>query len=573
MKTITLTALLCFLCIHNLFSQNPSAFPGAEGFGAQTSGGRGGQVIYVTNLNPSGPGSLNEALATQGRKYILFKVSGIIDAAAEVLYGDATIAGQTSPGGITVRGFLVDEVYDTIGTGDNIIVRHLRSRPHDPEIFPTSNYILDDACRLDGASNVVIDHCSFADAMDESVQISQSSKISFQNNSLAETIGEHFYLGGMLLNYSTPEHPQDSISVHHNIWNRMGGRMPELTCESPFGSDHPLKLELSDNLIWDQTINIWYNSNIDQTAEIPVDSFFLNLNWINNLSYSRNTFGNGMIAHNILEIAGNTIFASGNKINLYPAYADYDLFYCCNDFNLPENHPNTDLGVARRLLSRHPFPSITYHPADSLVNYMFANAGAFPRDSMDRRLFLPLKTGIMDPTPIDLVDPYLDAFILDTNPPQPLQDIDNDGIPDYWENEHGLNPAVQDHNGTDLSVSITGVAGYTNLECYLNCLSDFLVSGKTSSRCGIVTNVSENYPYPKKSCKIYPNPAGTYMNLQLPLNNCQINIIDVFGRIVLQKDLISRNERLNLDLATGVYLYQIKNQEQIIDAGKIIIQK
>jgi pectate lyase len=223
-RLIKLTLLIFFTANKPCFSQSLPSFPGAEGFGANTTGGRDGQVIYITNLNPIGPGSLNEALATPGKRYILFKVSGVIDAVAEVIYGDATIAGQTSPGGITVRGFIIDEVYDTIGTGNNIIVRHLRSRPHNPDQFPTPNYILDDACRLDGASNMIIDHCSFADAMDECVQISQSSKISFQNNSLAETIGDHYYLGGMLLNYSTKEHPQDSISIHHNCWNRLGGR-------------------------------------------------------------------------------------------------------------------------------------------------------------------------------------------------------------------------------------------------------------------------------------------------------------------------------------------------------------
>jgi pectate lyase len=114
-RTIALTTLNCFIVLGVCFSQNPPSFPGAEGFGASASGGRGGQVIYVTNLNPNGPGSLNEALARQGKRYILFKVSGIIDAAAEVIYGDVTIAGQTSPGGIIVRGFIVDEVYDTVG--------------------------------------------------------------------------------------------------------------------------------------------------------------------------------------------------------------------------------------------------------------------------------------------------------------------------------------------------------------------------------------------------------------------------------------------------------------------------
>ena len=83
------------------------AFPGAEGFGASTTGGRGGRVIYVSNLNPDGPGSLQAALNETGKRYILFKVSGIIPATMEVLpgHGDFTLAGQTSPRGVIVRGF------------------------------------------------------------------------------------------------------------------------------------------------------------------------------------------------------------------------------------------------------------------------------------------------------------------------------------------------------------------------------------------------------------------------------------------------------------------------------------
>ncbi len=470
-KNIILTSVLFLVFVQSSSTQSIPSFPGAEGFGAKTTGGRGGQVMYVTNLNANGPGSLNQALQTPGKRYILFKVSGVIDAAAEVLYGDFTLAGQTSPGGITVRGFIIDEVYDTIGTGDNIIIRHVRSRPQDETAFPSPNYVLDDAFRLDGARNVIVDHCSFANAIDECVQISQSSNISFQNNMLAETLGPHFYLGGMLMNYSTQELPQDSISIHHNIWNRIGGRMPELSCESPYGSRRPLNLELSNNLLWDPQINIWYNSNINPTGS--VDSFFIKLNWVNNLAQARNSFGNGMIAHNLLEIAGNNMFASGNKMNLYPMYSDYDLFYCCNDFNQAGNNPNTDLGVATRRPSRHPFPDITYDSADSLRNYILNNVGAFPHDSMDRRLLKPVQTGTIDPTPVDAVDHYADAFIVSGSPAPPV-DTDNDGMPDYWETRYGSNPSLANHNDTTLSMLFSGVSGYTNLECYLNDLADSL---------------------------------------------------------------------------------------------------
>ncbi|MFY9310583.1 MAG: T9SS type A sorting domain-containing protein [Bacteroidia bacterium] len=560
-----------------LVSQIP-AFPGAEGFGASTTGGRGGQVIYVTNLNDSGPGSLAEALATPGPRYILFKVSGIINGNVETVYGDYTLAGQTSPGGIIVRGFIVDEVYDTIGTGDNIIIRHLRSRPHDPAIIAGNPQ--DDAFRLDGTRNVIVDHCSFANAIDESVQLSQSSRITFQNCMLSETLGDHFYLGGMLMNYSTAEHPQDSISLHHNTWNRMGGRLPELSCESEYGKERPLNLELSNNLLWDQQINIWYNSNIDQTAQVPIDSFFINLNWINNYSVGRTTYTSGMIAHNLLEIAANNIYASGNKMNLYPLYSDYQLFYCCNDFDQAGNNPNLDGGIATHMNARHPFPAIAYTATDSILNYMYKNVGAFPRDSMDRRLTKPFLSGIPDAAPVDSADHFNDAFIIPLTSPAAPMDTDNDGMPDYWETAHGLNINSPDHNGTSLSMSITGQTGYTNLECYLNCLSDALVNGSSSAQCGIVSGVEEKATnLQNELMQNIPNPfkANTLINFSLQnRESVRLEITDVLGRtisVLVDEKLPAGNHSVSFEakgIKAGVYQYRLTTSNQVITRQMIV---
>ncbi|MCS7070800.1 MAG: hypothetical protein NZM00_04790, partial [Anaerolinea sp.] len=114
------------------------AFPGAEGFGAAATGGRGGRVITVTTLAPSGPGSLQAALAEPGPRTIVFAVSGVIPAVANIIHGDVTIAGQTSPGGIIVRGILCDGHYE-VNDCDNLIIRHLRSRPA-PHLLPAEGF-------------------------------------------------------------------------------------------------------------------------------------------------------------------------------------------------------------------------------------------------------------------------------------------------------------------------------------------------------------------------------------------------------------------------------------------------
>lgn len=563
--SLLIAVSLSVFLINFSFAQSTPSFPGAEGFGAQATGGRGGKVIYVTNLEANGPGSLNAALQVEGPKYILFKVSGVIDAATELLYGDATIAGQTSPAGITVRGFVIDEVYEPEGTGDNIIIRHLRSRPYDEAVIPSPNFVLDDALRLDGASNVIVDHCSFANAIDESVQISQSRNITVQNSMFAETLGGHYDLGGMLLNYSTPELPQDNITLHHNIWNRLGGRMPELSCESPFCGQQPLNLELSNNLIWDPAINIWYNASIDPGNED--NSFFVNLNWINNYGYARNTFTNGLMSFDLLRFSGNNIFAEGNKLNLYPDYSDYEIFYCCNDFNQAGNHPNTDLGSATIRTTRHSFPAVTYTPATDLRSYMAENAGAFPRDQMDNRLLGFVAIGNIDQNPIDGVDYYHDAFLTNVDPGAYPQDSDDDGMPDYWENIHGLNAQTQDHNGSELSLGITGISGYTNLECYLNCLSDFLVTGRSEPACGLTL---KSEPKVNANVKVYPNPTSGVLSINSNMPNSKISIVDVFGRIVFEKNINSTNEVVDLKFLNGIYFYRIISDDQIVAQGKLV---
>jgi hypothetical protein len=116
--------------------------------------------------------------------------------------------------------------------------------------------------------------------------------------------------------------------------------------------------------------------------------------------------------------------------------------------------------------------------ATNLPTYAAKNVGAFPRDPMDRRLLEPISSNTIASQAINGTDYFNDAFTLDTAPPPPT-DNDNDGMPNDWEVANGLNPTVQDHNGTQLSKKFTGVEGYTNLECYLNELSDKLI-GHTS---------------------------------------------------------------------------------------------
>ncbi len=570
--------LIAFYFVYGLITaQTIPAFPGAEGFGAVATGGRGGSVYYVTNLNCSGPGSLQNGLNQPVAKYILFKVSGIIPCAAEIFKGDVTIAGQTSPGGIIVRGIILDEIYEQNTSSRNVIIRHLRSRPKPSQMLPNQGYVLDDGLRLDGASNVIVDHCSFANAIDESVQISHSRNITVQNCMLSETLGEHFNLGGMLINYSRADHPQDNISIHHNVWNRIGGRFPEISCESPFCSSAPLNIEITSNLFWDQQIQTWYNSCISGGSDCT--NFRLNMNFTNNYSVVRNSFNGPLASFDFLANANNRLFVSGNRMNRYAQYADYQLFYCCNDYNT--NAPNTNLGTAQRLSTRNAFPLVTPTPATDMTAYATKNVGAFPRDPMDKRLLSPISQNSIASQAVNATDFFNDAFQLGfTTSPTPPTDTDNDGMPNDWETANGLNPNVQDHNGSQLSKKFTGVEGYTNLECYLNELSDKLVGQNSVVVIPPNTTITgiELTPTEQISVSISPNPAETGLVVKVTGQTetpWRLELLDTVGRVVLQENNISTLEKsflLPRLLQSGTYLVRVYLEGQTISKRVVVVK-
>jgi len=474
------------------------AFPGAEGFGATATGGRGGQVLYVTNLNPDGEGSFQWACDQPGPRYILFRVSGVLDDSVHLSHGDVTIAAQTSPGGILVRGFVTDEtpfIDSTIATNggvqptatvSNFIIRYLHSRPAFDE--PTaSNFLEEDALRIRRSARGIVDHCSLANAYDETVEISMSHDITVQNCLLAENIGDNALYGGLLIQFTDPDggYELNRLSIHHNTWNRIISRTPAVGGIYARAA-WAMQLEVANNLLWDTAFPMEPNP----IAFPDGPAIYYQLNWVGNYGYQRAaapepgggyTFGG--IDSQFLDAAPtqNSTYFHDNRINLYPDLADYQLVYCCNDYptvvasgvaNLP--YPDNAAPGPFARGTRHSFPEITYIPSAEVRQYMLDNVGAFPRDPMDRRLLTPLETGTIEPAARN-VNPAHDMFDVDYSAdaaPAPPLDTDKDGMPDDWEAAHGLDLGTQDHNGTELSVTLTGVAGYTNLECYLNELAE-----------------------------------------------------------------------------------------------------
>lgn len=456
------------------------AFPGAEGFGAQATGGRGGRVIQVTNLNASGPGSLQAALDQEGPRTVVFTVSGMIDASIHLTRGDVTLAGQTSPGGISIRQLHTTEepycdqdVACPAGSrkADNWILQHVRIRPDGQH---------DDGLRLRYTRRAIVDQVSIGNATDEAIEISFANDITIQNSIIAETVGDHADRGGVLVNYSNPSQGYEltRIALHHNVFNRILGRYPELSRESLAAAGSVMDIEISNNLYWD----MGYFIDVNNTTVSASDSghpIYFRMNLVGNYAVVRNANQPESFPYGLIHIATpqgsqasparTSTWFSGNRISLYPDRSDYALMYCCNDY--PEHQPVTT-PPSFAATTRHEFPAISYHEAADLAPRAVQRAGAFPRDPMDRRLMGAVEQETIALQPRD-INPAGDGSALPfVVAPTAPADSDGDGMPDAWESANGLNPQVQDHNGTQLSQPKLNVQGYTNLEVYLHELSE-----------------------------------------------------------------------------------------------------
>jgi len=425
----------------NLRGGDIPAFPGAEGFGARASGGRGGRLIKVTNLKSGGPGSLQAAVNEEGPRIIVFDVSGAIESDITIRHGDVTIAGQTAPGGgITIKGRLSTR-YD-YGI-DNIIVRHLRVRP----LFDGSAGDQFDGIQFSRSQLIMLDHISVSFGVDETIDLYEAKDVTLQWSTI-ESSATSGHPEGMH-NYGLINGPDGRrVSVHHNLFAHHKNRCPGIA---------------------------------NGPSEVR-----------NNVAYNvRHAFVHHNPASGPFNIIGN-YYRAGSDDMLIPFWFDdeddfaaKDLTYYLHD-NFVDDPAGSCQGVVEnpwreckqdlyakekqraqaeidfRGRGRFHVP-VTTQSATDAYPLVLKRAGVFPRDVVARRSVQETRdrSGSWGAR----VPPNL---MVGLTPAAAPADGDGDGMADDWERAHGLDAADgSDHKRTMRS-------GYSAVEEYINELADRL---------------------------------------------------------------------------------------------------
>ena len=352
------------------------AFPGAQGYGALTPGGRGGQILRVTTLAPSGPGSFVEAVRTPGPRIIVFEVGGIIDLGGKSLAITEpflTIAGQTAPApGITfIKGAWNIQTHD-------VIVQHVRIRPGDCGRAKKSGWE-PDGITTAGAANVIIDHCSCTWAVDENLSAS-----------------------GARFNGNTPEEWRRGTSHHITFSNCIIAE--GLSNSSHAKGEHSKGTLIHDNVTDMAVIGNLYASNADRNpmAKAGAHAVIVN-NWISNPGrYAMSACGS-QSEWGEREILPACLVIVGNLLEMGPSTAASLTFMACRSPTAAQLYMEDNLFFDRQgkpvevqvkglhtKCEKKPFwpDGLTALPADKVKDSVAKNVGARPwdRDAVDRRI-------------------------------------------------------------------------------------------------------------------------------------------------------------------------------------------
>ena len=438
------------------FRPRQLAFPGAEGYGRFAIGGRGGKVIKVTNLNDAGAGSLRDAIeGDYGPRTIIFDVAGVIRLNSRLTLNDSfvTLAGQSAPGkGITIRG----AAFGMSGVSD-VIWQHIRVRVG---AGPTW-----DGIGMAGSDHSIVDHASVSWTIDESFSSRNAKNITLQRTMLAEALniaGHQNYPPGSTHGFAASI--SGSIgSFHHNLLAHNEGRNWSLAGGLDANNNFAGKLDIFNNVVYN-----WGGRSTDGgAAEVNfVNNYYkpgaaTTMRYALNAQYEDN-FGGAQQYY----VAGNVIPGRCTPSNQQPCYT-----------KTGEPFQNYSPWVNQPF-----FPSYsTVQSAEQAYKNVLSDVGASSPvlDDHDIRIINETLTGTYKYRGSESGKPGLPDHENDVggfeNYPETYRpqnwDVDNDGLPNWWEQLRGLDAYAAGDNFDDANSDNDG-DGYTELEHYLHWLSN-----------------------------------------------------------------------------------------------------
>ena len=496
----------------NSFCINRLAFPTAEGYGRYARGGRGGQIVEVTNLNDSGEGSLRWALEeVKGSRIVVFKVGGVIPLKSVLCIpedgGDVYVAGQTAPGdGIT----LINYDFGALGASD-VVIRDVRVRVGDVNGTSTGGM------GLGSCNNSIVDHCSISWATDEGFSSRSAQNITFQWNIIGETLNNSVHYLDSDRTQTERHSFAASISgytgsFHHNLLINNTGRNWSLAgALEQDGKTYGGQVDIRNNVVYN-----WKDRTTDGGVR--------RLNFVNNY-YKAGAVSDTSL--HVVQIDGDELgwgdmqkmYVSGNVMTA--ADGSYILKSSDDAWSKGKAKANPSIGCSESdVKSSSPFfeAYVNTETAEAAYNSVLASAGAGGSsatgwDYIDSRYIKEAKNGSYTYTGSKdglkgIIDsqndvggyPSTSNFEHSTAAPA---DSDHDGMPDAWETEHGLNP----NNAADGTIVSLSGDDYTNVEMYLNELAgDDVDYNGTTVKQGAV--IDTNYKYKIKNVN-----SGLYLEV------------------------------------------------------------
>ncbi len=537
--------VLIFICSMSWGQQ--LAFPGAEGYGKHTKGGRGGQVIEVTNLNDSGEGSLRAAISASGRRTVVFRVSGTItlNSRLEIKNPYITIAGQTAPGdGICIRK------YPLVISTDNVIVRYLRLRLGDESGGE------DDALSARGYKNIILDHLSASWSQDETMSVYWCDSTTIQWCLISESL--------YLSNHSKGSHGYGGIwggpnaTYHHNLFAHHSSRNPRFA--SGCG-----ETDFRNNVLynWSQST---YGAEKDGGSSSPASNSFVNI--VANYYKPGPATTSSSARRRIVQPSSRNHLADYGQWYVEDNYV-YDNESVTNDNWAGGVQPDDNTAeVLSAIRSTAPLPHIPINQEtaeEAYISVMNQVGAVLPRrDTVDKRIIYEVvnqtalygtstyasEKGLRSPSGIIDSQTEVGSWPELKSIEAPV-DSDHDGMPDDWEDEKGLDKNdAEDRNGD------ADNNGYTNLEEYLN---DLVVIGNDgiapidTTETEVPLRIVSEHGQPV----LYPNPATTTLHVRNHISGHKVEIMSLGGQVMIS----SKEALIDVSgLRAGMYLVRVESR-------------